>query len=138
MHEQNSTLITIRSDVYDGLRLRITFKTVSTKIAIALLMAFYYLQQQTVTLEELLENSAFTTTIYAEHLEQQWWNLQGYPDLVPSFTEIVKQSNFVYCEAVQASQLYNMGLVHLHGEMSSLACKLFRPFFGDRLLQINS
>ncbi|MEH2194728.1 MAG: AAA-like domain-containing protein [Nostoc sp.] len=101
-------------------------------------LAFYYLQQQTVTLEELLQNSAFVTTIYAEHLEQQWWNLQGYPDLLPSFTEIVKQSNFVDCEGVQASQLYKMGLMHLHGEMSSLACELFRPFFGDRLLQINS
>ncbi|MEH1867097.1 MAG: AAA-like domain-containing protein [Nostoc sp.] len=101
-------------------------------------LAFYYLQQQTVTLEELLENSAFTTTIYAEHLEQQWWNLQGYPDLLPSFTEIVRQSNLVYCGAVQASQLYKMGLIHSHSEMSSLACELFRPFFGDRLLQINN
>ena len=97
-------------------------------------LAFYHLHQQTITLEELLENSAFTTTIYAEHLEQQWWNLQRYPDLLPLFTEIVRQSNLVYSEAVQASQLYKMGLRHLHGKMSSLACELFRPFFGDRLL----
>ncbi|AHJ30085.1 AAA-like domain-containing protein [Nodularia spumigena CS-584] len=97
-------------------------------------LAFYHLHQQTITLEELLENSAFTTTIYAEHLEQQWWNLQRYPDLLPLFTEIVRQSNLVYSEAVQASQLYKMGLMHLHGKMSSLACELFRPFFGDRLL----
>jgi len=116
--------------------------------AYRLQLAFYYLHQQTITLEELLENSAIApcaapcwsiaTTIYAEHLEQQWWNLQRYPDLLPLFTEIVRQSNLVYCEAVQASQLYKMGLVHLHGIIASLACELFRPFFGDRLLQINS
>jgi hypothetical protein len=97
-------------------------------------LAFYYLQQQTITLEELLENSASTAAIYADHLEHQWWNLQRYPNLLPSFTEIVRQSSPVDCEAVQASQLHKMGLVHLHGLQASLACELFRPFFRDRLL----
>ncbi|GAX43981.1 hypothetical protein NIES4075_49960 [Tolypothrix sp. NIES-4075] len=101
-------------------------------------LAFYYLQQQTITLEELLENSAFTTAIYADHLEQQWWNLQRYPDLWTVFTQIVRQSSPVDCQAEQGSQLYKMGLVHLHGIMASLACELFRPFFRDRLAQINS
>jgi hypothetical protein len=94
-------------------------------------LAFYYLQQQTITLEELLENSASTAAIYADHLEQQWWNLQRYPNLLPSFTEIVRQSSPVDCEAVQASQLHKMGLVHLHGLQASLACELFRPFLGE-------
>ncbi|MBE8987265.1 AAA-like domain-containing protein [Nostoc sp. LEGE 12450] len=101
-------------------------------------LAFYYLQQQTITLEELLENSVIATAIYADHLEQQWWNLQRYPDLLPSFTEIVRQSSPVDCEAVQGSQLHKMGLVHLYDLKASLACELFRPFFCDRLLQINS
>ncbi|MEH1884286.1 AAA-like domain-containing protein [Nostoc sp.] len=96
-------------------------------------LAFYYLQQQTITLEELLENSAIAAAIYADHLEQQWWNLQRYPDLLRSFTEIVRQSSPVDCEAVQASQLYKMGLVHLHDMKARLACELFRPFFCDRL-----
>ncbi|MEH2219904.1 MAG: AAA-like domain-containing protein [Nostoc sp.] len=96
-------------------------------------LAFYYLQQQTITLEELLENSAIAATIYADHLEQQWWNLQRYPDLLRSFTEIVRQSSPVDCEAVEASQLHKMGLVHLHDMKVRLACELFRPFFCDRL-----
>ncbi|MFK0733107.1 MAG: AAA-like domain-containing protein [Gloeotrichia echinulata GP01] len=74
--------------------------------------------------------------LYAEHLQQQWWNLQRYPDLLPLFTKIVRQSNLVDCEAEEGFQLYKMGLVHLHGTMASLACELFRPFFGDRLLSI--
>jgi hypothetical protein len=101
-------------------------------------IAFYYLQQQTITLEELLENSASTAAIYADHLEQQWWNLQRYPNLLPSFTQIVRQSSPVDCEAVQASQLHKMGLVHLHGLQASLACDLFRPFFRDRLRQLST
>ncbi|MBD0347085.1 MAG: AAA-like domain-containing protein [Coleofasciculus sp. Co-bin14] len=101
-------------------------------------LAFFSLQQQTITLEELLENSALAAAIYAEHLEQQWWNLQRYPDLLPSFTEIVRQSSPVDCETVQASQLHKMGLVHLHGIKASLACELLRPFLCDRLGQINS
>jgi transcriptional regulator with XRE-family HTH domain len=100
-------------------------------------LAFYYLQQQTITLEQLLENSVSTRGIYADHLEQQWWNLQRYPDLLPSFIEIVRQSSPVDCEAVQAGHLCKMGLVHLHGRMASLVCELLRPFFCDRLHQIN-
>jgi hypothetical protein len=96
-------------------------------------LAFYHLQQQTITLTELLANSEIVFTIYAEHLEQQWWNLQRYPNLLPSFTQIVGQSSSVDCTAEQASQLHKMGLVHLHGSQANLACKLFRPFFRDRL-----
>ncbi len=96
-------------------------------------LAFYSLQQQTITLKELLENSAIATVIYAEHLQQQWWNLQRYPYLLPSFTQIVRQSSPVDCTAEQASQMQQMGLVHLHGLQASLACELFRPFFRDRL-----
>ena len=100
-------------------------------------LAFYHLNRQTITLEQLLENSAIALAIYGEHLEQQWWNLQCYPDLWTVFTEIVMQSSPVDCEAAQASQLHKMGLVHLHGITASLACELFRPFLGDRLRQIN-
>ncbi|MEH2249069.1 MAG: AAA-like domain-containing protein [Nostoc sp.] len=78
-------------------------------------LAFYNLHRQTIT------------------LEQQWSNLQHYLDLLPLFTEILRQSNLVDCEAVQASKLYKMGLVHLHGIKVSLACELFRPFLCDRL-----
>lgn len=98
-------------------------------------LAFNYLRQQTITTEELLENSAIATAMYAEHLEQQWWNLQRYPELVTVFTQIVRQSSPVDYEAAPVSQLHKMGLVHLQGLRASLACELFRPFFRDRLLE---
>jgi hypothetical protein len=96
-------------------------------------LAFSSLQQQTITLTELLANSEIAFAIYADHLEQQWWNLQCYPNLLPSFTQIVGQLSSVDCTAEQASQLHKMGLVHLHGSQANLACELFRPFFRDRL-----
>jgi hypothetical protein len=61
-----------------------------------------------------------------------------HPDLLPSFRQIVEQSNPLDCQAGEASQLYKIGLVHLHGSQASLACELFRPFFRDRLPQISS
>jgi len=101
-------------------------------------LAFYSLHQQTITLAELLENSEITLSIYAEHLQQQWWNLQRYADLWAVFTQIVKQSSPVDCEAEQGSRLQQMGLVHLQGFQASLASELFRPFFHEHLPQLCS
>ncbi len=92
-------------------------------------LAFYYLQQQTITLEELLEDSAIHTALYEEHLQPQWWNLQRYPELLPIFTQIVSNPNPSEIEVSQGSQLEKMGLVHLEGDRASLSCELFRPFF---------
>lgn len=97
-------------------------------------LAFYYLQQGTITLQELLENSAIHTALYAEHLQQQWWNLQRYPELLTVFTQILWQSSSVDCTAEQYSQLQQMGLVHLQDFQASLACELFRSFFRERLM----
>jgi hypothetical protein len=96
-------------------------------------LAFHHLQRQIITLNQLLENSALTFAIYAEHLQQQWWNLQHYPELWGSLTEIVMHSNSVDCAAEPGSQLCKMGLVHVCGSQASLSCELFRPFFRDRL-----
>ena len=101
-------------------------------------LAFYHLQQQTITLQELLTNSEITLAIYGEHLQQQWWNLRRHPELVPIFAQIVSNPNPVEIELYPSSQLEKMGLIHLEGERASLACELFRPFFSDRLSQPSS
>ncbi|NER46852.1 MAG: serine/threonine protein kinase [Symploca sp. SIO1A3] len=92
-------------------------------------LAFYSLQQQTITLEELLENSERATALYAEHLQQQWWNLQRYDELLPIFTEIVNNSQPIDIKPSVGYQLQRMGLVHWEGDQASLCCELFRPFF---------
>ena len=101
-------------------------------------LAFYYVYEQIITLEELLENSEMALAIYAEHLQQQWWNLYCYPELWKVFTQIVLQSSPVNCKIEQGCQLQNMGLVHLNGLQARLACELFRPFFCDRLPQMSN
>ncbi len=100
-------------------------------------LAFYFLQQGTITLEELLENSAIDTALYAEHLQQQWWNLQRYPELLPIFTQIVSNPNPVEIETSPGSLLQKMGLIHLEGGKASLSCELFRPFFLGFLSTVN-
>ncbi|NEP41385.1 MAG: serine/threonine protein kinase [Okeania sp. SIO2H7] len=92
-------------------------------------LAFYYLQQQTITLEELSENSERATALYAEHLQQQWWNLQRYDKLLPIFTEIVNNPKPIEIKLSLGYKLQQMGLVHLEGDRASLSCELFRPFF---------
>jgi len=97
-------------------------------------LAFYSLKQELITLEELLNNSEIALTIYAEHLEEQWWNLQRYPYLEAVFTQIVRQSNPVEGMVEQCSRLYKMGLAKQHWVLCCLSCELFRPFFLSRLL----
>lgn len=92
-------------------------------------LAFYHLQQQTINLAELLENSKIASTIYAGHLQQQWWNLQRYSELLPIFTQIMTSPTPIEIEPYPASQLQKMGLIHLEGERASLACELFRAMF---------
>lgn len=101
-------------------------------------LAFSHLQQQTITLEELLANSEITLAIYAEHLQQKWWNLQCYPELLHIFTQIVSNPNPIEIKTSPGFQLEKMGLVHLESDQTSLACELFRPFFGDRLSPVSS
>lgn len=38
-------------------------------------LAFYYLRQQLITLDELLRNFEIAIAIYTDHLQQHWWNL---------------------------------------------------------------
>ncbi|NET76250.1 AAA-like domain-containing protein [Okeania sp. SIO1F9] len=92
-------------------------------------LAFYHLYQQTITLEELLENSESATALYAEHLQQQWWNLQRYDELLPIFTEIVNNPKPIEIKLSLGYQLQKMGLVNLEGDRASLSCELFRLFF---------
>ena len=92
-------------------------------------LAFYSLYQQTITLEAILENSDRLTALYAEHLQQQWWNLQHYDELLPIFTKIVNNPKPIKIKLSLGYQLQRMGLVRLKGNLASLYCELFRPFF---------
>lgn len=96
-------------------------------------LAFSYLYRQTITLEQMLQDPTIALALYADHLQQHWWNLQNHPDLLSSFAQIVRQPNPVDCDVRQGSQLYNMGLVHRQGLQVSPACELLRMFFSDRL-----
>ncbi|MEM9216450.1 MAG: AAA-like domain-containing protein [Cyanobacteria bacterium P01_F01_bin.150] len=94
-------------------------------------LAFYSLQQQTITIEDLLKNTKFITTLYAEHLRQQQWNLKRHHKLLPIFTKIINTCNPVEVDLLTGRQLQAMGLVHQEGKWAQLSCELFRLFFAD-------
>lgn len=97
-------------------------------------LAFYNLHQQTITIAELLENPEIVLSLYGEHLQQRWWNLQLYPQLLPMFTQIVSNAKPLEIEVSVSSQLQKMALVHLKGDLVSLSCELFRLFFHESRL----
>ncbi|RCJ26166.1 serine/threonine protein kinase [Nostoc minutum NIES-26] len=93
-------------------------------------LAFYYLWQQGVTLEQFLSTALSANGIYREHLQQQLWNLQQNPDLMAAFAEIVKAAKPVELPLEQAFKLQSMGLVHLSGNQATSSCQLYAKYFG--------
>ncbi|MEB3311168.1 MAG: AAA-like domain-containing protein [Snowella sp.] len=98
-------------------------------------LLFYHLLQETITLDSLFNDPDIALTIYSDHLQQQKWNLQRYPQLLELFNTIIQQTNPTTCEAEQGFQLQGMGLVRLQRNQASLAWELLRFFFrNDSLL----
>lgn len=92
-------------------------------------LAFYHLRQETITLDNLLNNPDVALSIYSDHIQQQQWNLQRYPQLWEPFNILVQKTSPISCETEQGLQLQRLGLVRLQGNQASLTCELFRLFF---------
>ena len=92
--------------------------------------AFYHIWRQEVTLEQLLQQP-FTSAkeIYSEHLRQQSWHLQQYPELEVAFDKVITTLKPVELDLVQAFKLQSMGLVHLQGNQARPSCQLYAQYF---------
>jgi len=97
-------------------------------------LAFCALKKEILTLEELFKNKEIAIHLYKEHLQQQWWNLQPYPELIDIFTQIVRTPNPLQIKVSLGNQLEKMGLIYLKGDRARISCDLFRLFFGEILL----
>ncbi|BAY99856.1 hypothetical protein NIES37_38390 [Tolypothrix tenuis PCC 7101] len=96
-------------------------------------LALYHTWHQCITLEQVLSTALSATGIYNEHLQQQWWNLQQYPELMTLFAQIVRYSTPVELNLEQVFKLQSMGLVYLQGYQVVPSCKLYVSYFCDRL-----
>jgi len=93
-------------------------------------VALYHIWRKEVTLEQLLGKSfSSAIEIYRDHLQQQSWNLQQYPELVRAFNKVITTSKPVELDLVQAFKLQSMGLVYLQGNQARPSCQLYTQYF---------
>ncbi|MCD8486356.1 MAG: AAA-like domain-containing protein [Desertifilum sp.] len=96
-------------------------------------VALYYIAQQELTLDALVDTASTEAGIYSDHLRRHLWNLQQYPELAQAFAQVVAQNDPVELESVLAFKLHSLGLVHLQGNQVTPRFELYRTYFGDRL-----
>lgn len=92
-------------------------------------LALYHLQQNSLTLDALLQLAPTQAGIYAHHLRRLWQLLQTDPALKCSLEQVIATPTGVQLEPVLAYKLDSMGLVHLQGNIASISCELYRRYF---------
>jgi hypothetical protein len=98
-------------------------------------LAFYYLSQNKITLEDLLQTAATPTGIYNQHLREILTLIQAEPELVSSLQQVVNAPGQVQLDAIAGYKLESMGLVELDGNQTSISCELYRLYFSQQLGQ---
>lgn len=92
-------------------------------------IAFYYLLQGEITLDELIETASSTTGIYNYHLQRHWVRLEENPDLLSALNTLIKSTEPVSLEPTVAYQLSSMGLIKQIGNQAVPVCELYRQSF---------
>ncbi len=97
-------------------------------------LAFYNIQCQNLTLEQVLQAAPTDAGIFSDHLKRHLWNLQKYPGLLAAFSQVVATETAVKLESDLSFKLNRMGLVHLDSNEVTPKCDLYRRYFGEILL----
>ncbi len=97
-------------------------------------LALYHLQNQDVSLEQLLQDAPIETGIYINHL-RYLENIQAVPKLSTALREVVNNNESVLLNSVLAYQLQSIGLVKFDGNRVMPSCQLYRKYFRARLLK---
>ncbi len=95
--------------------------------------AIYCLTRRDITFEQLLQTAYTESGIYSDHLRGHLWNLQEHPELAMAMKKVVKATNSVQLEPMQAFKLQSLGLVQLDGNDVKPWCSLYARYFCDRL-----
>ena len=96
-------------------------------------LALYKIAWQEITLEQILEEAATDTGIYADHLRLHLWNLKQHPELAKALKQVLEADSPVELEPVNKFKLNSMGLVHLQGNQVMIRYDLYRQYFQTRL-----
>ena len=94
-------------------------------------LAMYYVSDQEVTLEQLLQEAATEDGIYGDHLNRYWKILSKDPKLAEAVKTVMTTDRPVQIDRSLSYQLRSMGLIqYVQGNSVLPACKLYHLYFG--------
>jgi transcriptional regulator with XRE-family HTH domain len=96
-------------------------------------IALYYLSQEELTLEQLLEQASTERGIYRDHLREKLDDLQQNPDLAALFAQILTAQTVVDLPPTVAYKLESLGLIKLTPDGAILSRELYRQYFIENL-----
>ncbi|HLO86437.1 MAG TPA: AAA-like domain-containing protein [Nostocaceae cyanobacterium] len=92
-------------------------------------IALYYICTQGITLNELLQESIASNSIFHNHLWRQWITLQNNPQLVKAMQTIITSEKGCSIDPIQAYKLESQGLIYHDGKQIKPRCELYRAYF---------
>ena len=94
-------------------------------------LALYHLSQGKITLSQLLTEAPTEGGIYRDRLRDNWDMLFQSPALLAAFRQTIESPQPIQLSRKHgyAYQLQSMGLVHLHGDLVTPSCHLYRQYF---------
>ncbi|MEB3177706.1 MAG: AAA-like domain-containing protein, partial [Nostocaceae cyanobacterium] len=96
-------------------------------------LGLHHISSEYMTLEELLETAVAETGIYQNYLQRLLWQLQKYPELMGSLTQVVMSETPVELGLVEGFKLHSLGLVRRQNQGWMPYCNLYRQYFRDCL-----
>ncbi len=95
--------------------------------------AIYFLKNQELSLEKLLQTADTESGIYSSHLRVNLINLQEHPELAQAMKQVVEATEPVQLETMLAFKLQSLGLVVFEGNNAKPRCDLYAKYFRQRL-----
>jgi hypothetical protein len=93
-------------------------------------LAFYYLHQGEMTLDNLLQTAPTQAGIYSHHLRRYWQTLQTYPELLTALKTVIEaEPTGTVIDPILTYKLESMGLVQVQGDRARVSCELYRHYF---------
>ncbi|MCC5663543.1 AAA-like domain-containing protein [Nostoc sp. CHAB 5784] len=100
--------------------------------------AFSHLKNnQSITLEQILQTAPTEAGIYGSHLRRHWYVIQQHPELAAALKKVVTTTASMRLEPMQAYKLHSMGLINLSGNAVTISCKLYLIYFCDRFISLD-
>ncbi|MGB3507870.1 MAG: AAA-like domain-containing protein [Microcoleaceae cyanobacterium] len=96
-------------------------------------LAFYFLCQKDMSLEQLLLEAATQAGMYSDYLRSLWDFLEKEPELFRVFKEIIDAKDSVNLEVLLTYKLDSLGLIKLNGNECRPSCELYRIYFGKQI-----